>query len=183
MTRRKKNRPSFLPGTRIFWQTERRAQDFYSGDRNELIGEEDRPGDIIDLEGRVIGRHSGHWKVTIGQRKGVGLGGGTGEPLYVVGVDACRNRVIVGPRPATVRHSLVAAEPNWVSIPAPEPGAHLACAIKIRSAGEPVPGCEAEILPDGSFRVEIPAGMAGVAPGQSAVLYDGERVLGGGFIV
>ena len=158
------------------------SQDFYSGDRNELIGEDDRPGDIVDLEGHVVGRHTGHWKVTIGQRKGVGLGGGTGEPLYVVGVDACRNRVIVGPRPATVRHSLVAAEPNWVSIPAPEPGARIACAIKIRSAGEPVPGCEAEILPDGSFRVEIPAGVAGVAPGQSAVLYDGDVLLGGGFI-
>ena len=112
----------------------------------------------------------------------MGLPGGTGEPLYVVAVDACRNRVIVGPRPATVRHSLVATDPNWVSIPAPDPGTRLACSLKIRSAGEPVAGCEAEILPDGSFRVEIPAGVAGVAPGQSAVLYDGDVLLGGGFI-
>ena len=158
------------------------SQDFYSGDRNELIGEEDRPGDIVDLDGRVVGRHTGHWKVTIGQRKGVGLSGGTGEPLYVVAVDACRNRVVVGPRPAVVRHSLVAESPNWVSVPPPEPGARFGCSLKVRSAGEPVEGCEAEALPDGSFRVEFPAGIAGVAPGQSAVLYDGEVLLGGGFI-
>ena len=158
------------------------SQDFYSGDRNELIGEEDRPGDIVDAEGRVLGRHTGHWKVTIGQRKGIGLAGGSGEPLYVIGIDACRNRVVVGPRPATVRHSLVAVEQNWVSIPPPEPGTRIPCALKIRSAGEPVPGVEALVLPDGSFRAEIPAGVAGVAPGQSAVLYDGDVLLGGGFI-
>ena len=72
------------------------SQDFYSGDTAELIGAEDRPGDIVDETGRVLGRHTGHWKVTVGQRKGVGLSG-TGEPLYVVAVDACRNRIVVGP--------------------------------------------------------------------------------------
>lgn len=158
------------------------SQDFYSGDRNELIGAEDRPGDIVDTEGRVVGRHTGHWKVTIGQRRGVGLAGGSGEPLYVVGIDACRNRVIVGPRPATVRHRLVARGVNWVSIDPPEPGTHLACSLKVRSTGEPVPEVEADVLEDGGFRAEFPSGIAGVAPGQSAVLYDGDVVLGGGFI-
>ena len=157
------------------------SQDFYSGDRNELIGAEDRPGDIVDEAGRVVGRHTGHWKVTVGQRKGVGLSG-TGEPLYVVAVDACRNRVVVGPRPATVRRALVAESANWVSVPPPEPGAAFDCAIKIRSAGDPVPGVRATALPGGGFRAEFPAGIAGVAPGQSAVLYDGDAVLGGGFI-
>lgn len=157
------------------------SQDFYSGDRNELIGAEDRPGDVVDVAGRVLGRHTGHWKFTVGQRRGVGLSG-TGEPLYVVEIDACRNRVVVGPRPATVRRRLEAESVNWVSIPPPEPGAALRCAVKIRSVGDPVPGVVATVLPDGAFRAEFPSGLAGVAPGQSAVLYDGDAVLGGGFI-
>ncbi len=158
------------------------SQDFYSGDRNELIGEPDRPGDIVDVAGNVVGHHTGHWKVTIGQRRGVGLPGGDGEPLYVVAIDACRNRVVVGPRPATVRHSLTAVSPCWVSVPPPEPGTRLKVSLKIRSTGDPVPGAVATVLSDGSFRVDIPAGVSGVAPGQSAVLYDGEILLGGGFI-
>ena len=158
------------------------SQDFYSGDRNELIGEEDRPGDIVDESGRVVGRHTGHWKVTVGQRKGVGLSG-TGEPLYVLSVDACRNRIVVGPRASTVRHRLEARGANWVSVPPREPGERFACSVKIRSNGDPVPGAEAEVLPDGAFRAEIPSGLSGVAPGQSAVLYDGDAVLCGGFIV
>ena len=157
------------------------SQDFYSGDRNELIGEEDRPGDIVDESGRVVGRHTGHWKVTVGQRKGVGLSG-TGEPLYVVAVDACRNRIVVGPRAATVRHRLEADCVNWVSAAPRAPGSRFECSMKIRSNGDPVPGVEAEVLPDGAFRAEFPAGVSGVAPGQSAVLYDGDAVLCGGFI-
>ena len=89
---------------------------------------------------------------------------------------------VVGPKPATVRRELVAESVNWVSIPPPEPGATLDCSIKIRSTGEPVPGVRATVLPGGAFRAEFPAGIAGVAPGQSAVLYDGDAVLGGGFI-
>ena len=157
------------------------SQDFYSGDTAELVGAEDRPGDIVDEAGRVLGHHTGHWKVTVGQRKGVGVSG-TGEPLYVVAIDACHNRVVVGPKPATVRRELVAESVNWVSIPPPEPGATLDCSIKIRSTGEPVPGVRATVLPGGAFRAEFPDGIAGVAPGQSAVLYDGDAVLGGGFI-
>ncbi|MBQ6103491.1 MAG: tRNA 2-thiouridine(34) synthase MnmA, partial [Kiritimatiellae bacterium] len=157
------------------------SQDFYSGDTAELIGAEDRPGDIVDESGRVLGRHTGHWKVTVGQRKGVGLSG-TGEPLYVVAVDACHNRIVVGPKSATVVRELVTESVNWVSVPQPEPGAVFVCSIKIRSTGEPVPDVRATVLPGGSFRAEFPAGIAGVAPGQSAVLYDGDAVLGGGFI-
>ena len=157
------------------------SQDFYSGDVNELVGAEDRPGDIVDESGRILGHHTGHWKVTVGQRKGVGLSG-TGEPLYVVAIDACRNRVVVGPRPATVRRALDAESVNWVSMPPPEPGTSFDCEIKIRSAGDTVPGVRATVLPDGGFHAEFPAGIAGVAPGQSAVLYDGDAVLCGGFI-
>ena len=81
-----------------------------------------------------------------------------------------------------MRRALVAESANWVSVPPPEPGAAFDCAIKIRSAGDPVPGVRATALPGGGFRADFPAGIAGVAPGQSAVLYDGDAVLGGGFI-
>lgn len=157
------------------------SQDFYSGDKNELVGENDKPGDIVDEEGNVIGHHTGHWKVTIGQRKGVGLSG-TGEPLYVVAVDACRNRIVVGPRAATVSHGLVAESVNWVSVPPAAPGTMFKCSIKVRSNGEPLDGASATVLENGSLKVVFPAGIAGVAPGQSAVLYDGDAVLCGGFI-
>ena len=157
------------------------SQDFYSGDKNELVGEEDRPGDIVDEAGRVVGRHTGHWKVTIGQRKGVGLSG-TGEPLYVVAIDACRNRIVVGPRAATVSRALVADGVNWVSAAPSAPGRRFECSMKVRSNGDPVDGVVATVLGDNSFRAEYPGGIAGVAPGQSAVLYDGDAVLCGGFI-
>lgn len=163
------------------------SQDFYSGERDELIGEPDRPGDIVDETGRVLGRHDGFWKYTVGQRRGLALanpaGSAASEPLYVVGVDPCANRVVVGPRPATVTNAFRAGDCNWVSVPPPAPGAAFGCAVKIRSVGEPVPGATVRAAADGTVRVEVPAGLSGVAPGQSAVFYDGEAVLGGGFIL
>ena len=162
------------------------SQDFYSGERDELIGEPDRPGDIVDEAGRVLGRHSGFWKYTVGQRRGLALanpsGTADGEPLYVLGVDACTNCVTVGPKPATVRGEFSAGDCNWISRPAPEPGERFACSVKIRSVGDPVPGATVEALPDGAVRVRVEGGLAGVAPGQSAVFYEGDVLLGGGFI-
>jgi tRNA-specific 2-thiouridylase len=157
------------------------SQDFYSGDRMELIGEPDRPGDVVDEAGNVLARHTGYWKVTIGQRKGLGICG-TEEAMYVTEIDPVHNRIVVGPKPATVRHELAAANVNWVSIPQPPPGTKIACGIKVRSVGDPVEGVEAEVAENGDFRARFPCGIAGVAPGQSAVLYDGEAVLAGGFI-
>ena len=78
------------------------SQDFYSGDTNELIGEPDRPGDIVDSSGRVLARHTGFWHYTIGQRKGLGIGG-AGEPYYVIDLNACRNQVVVGRADEAVR--------------------------------------------------------------------------------
>ena len=75
------------------------SQDFYSGDTAELIGAPDRPGDIVDESGNVLGRHTGFWKYTVGQRKGIGVA--AAEPLYVVELDACRNRVVVASQSGT----------------------------------------------------------------------------------
>ncbi len=154
------------------------SQDFYSGDREELIGEPDRPGDIVDEQGRVLGRHSGFWKYTIGQRKGLGLSNPL--PLYVVDLDACRNAVVVGTAERTICHALIADACNWVSIE--EPADRIAVQIKVRSAGHPLVGATVEPLGQGRFKACFAAGIPGVAPGQSAVFYQDEVLLGGGII-
>ena len=152
------------------------SQDFYSGDTDELIGEEARPGDIVDTEGRILGRHTGFWHYTIGQRKGLGIGG-AGEPYYVIELNACRNQVVVGRADEAVRTSLEVGDMNWVAIaPTEEP---VSCRVKVRSAGRLVPATLAV------GRAEFPSGIAGVAPGQSAVFYDSssEALLCGGVIL
>ena len=151
------------------------SQDFYSGDVGELIGAEDRPGNIMDLSGKVLGRHNGFWRYTIGQRKGMGIGGGV--PFYVVDRNAQRNEVIVGRADDAVVTSLDMDDVNWVSVaPTSEP---VAARLKVRSVGEP----KTRAVLAGTH-VEFPEGIRGVAPGQSAVLYaaDSDEVLCGGFI-
>ena len=146
------------------------SQDFCGGDVMEVVGESDRPGDVVTADGRVIGRHRGFWHYTVGMRKGLGIGGGT--PYYVTGLDAVRNRVVVGFR-ETAAVTSFALEDVVGDIPV---GRELT--VKVRSAGEP----RGPVSFDGR-RVNCPAGMTGVAPGQSAVLYDGDAILGGGVIL
>ncbi len=151
------------------------SQDFYSGDANELIGEPDRPGDIVDSTGRVLGRHTGFWHYTIGQRKGLGIGG-AGEPYYVIDLNACRNQVVVGRADEAVRTTLEVTDVNWVGIaPTDEP---VPCRVKVRSAGKLVPATLT------GRTAAFPSGIAGVAPGQSAVFYgaESEELLCGGII-
>jgi len=153
------------------------SQDFYSGDADELLGAPDRPGDIVDAQGRRLGRHRGFWHYTVGQRKGLGLAGGTGEPYYVISTEACRNEVVVGRLDEARLTSFEVGDLNWVSVP--DPGRPLACRVKVRSAGALFP-----VVLDGG-RCVSDEGIFGVAPGQSAVFYgaDGDdRVLCGGTI-
>lgn len=153
------------------------SQDFYSGDEGEILAMEPREGEIVDVSGRVLGRHDGHWHFTVGQRKGLGIA--VGEPMYVCGIDACRNRVVVGRREQAVSRAFSVSPDtvNWVSLP-PTAG-RIRCRVKVRSAGVPAGPVFWE---DG--RVEAPDGVFGVAPGQSAVFYseDGGEVLFGGVI-
>ena len=139
-----------------------------------LRPEADAPGDIVDLGGRVLGRHAGVVHFTVGQRRGLGVGG-AGEPLYVVRVEPHTRRVVVGPRSALAVAALKLTEENWLVDP-PGPGG-LACAARVRSAAQPL---AARALPGG--RIEFDRPEHGVAPGQACVLYAGTRVLGGGFI-
>jgi tRNA-specific 2-thiouridylase len=141
------------------------------------------PGDIVHLDGRVMGQHDGVIRFTIGQRRGLGVA--TGEPLFVVKIDAANRRVIVGPREALLTSSLAIGESNWLG----EGSLMDACAVgvralaRVRSTRAPVPG--RMTLVDGvpGFAFDTPE--EGVAPGQACVLYaspDGRSVLGGGFI-
>ena len=135
-------------------------------------------GDIVDVDGKIVGRHDGVHQFTIGQRRGLGLGGGA--PKYVTAIDAERGEVRVGPRDATIAGGVVANDAIWINGKPPSRGATVA--IKIRSRFEPTP-VRVEDATASSFTVSTATGLAAVTPGQAAVLYDGERVVGGGWIV
>ena len=133
------------------------SQDFCGGDVKRFIDREPREGDIVTIDGKVLGKHQGFWNYTVGMRKGLGIGGGI--PYYVVRLDAERNEVIVGFKEASVAHELRLRDTvGTIDMSLP---------VKVRSAGEP------HLLSDG---------ISGVAPGQSAVFYDSDRIIGGGII-
>ncbi len=140
------------------------------------------PGEIVDLEGRVLGRHRGIANFTVGQRRGLDIGGRgpRSEPLYVVRLEPETRRVVVGPRAALARRRITLGEVNWLGA-APLPADGVRLAVKIRSTMEPV---EATVRPISGDAVEVVFARPefGVAPGQACVFYDGERVLGGGWI-
>lgn len=144
------------------------------------------PGDIVHLDGRVLGRHEGVTRYTIGQRKGLNVGGGTGDPLFVTRIDADARRVIVGPREALLTRALTLKEDNWLGDEATigeAAAAGRAVLARVRSTREPVPGRLTTV--DGKIAVALDTLEEGVAPGQACVLYAPEepsRVLGGGFI-
>jgi tRNA-specific 2-thiouridylase len=139
------------------------------------------PGDIVHLDGRVLGRHEGIIHYTIGQRKGLGIGGG--EPLYVIKLEASQKRVIVGPKEALMQKDIALSEVNWLGTkPLNENSQSIF--VKIRSTR---PAVEATLIKQGeNITVTLPQGEYGVSPGQASVFYNdagsGARVLGGGFI-
>ena len=142
------------------------------------------PGDIVHLDGRVLGQHDGIIKYTIGQRRHLGVA--TGEPLYVVGLDADKKRVIVGPKEALLTTDIRVKEVNWLGGPTLHQQAQngLEVQVKVRSTKEPMPATL--YLEDGNRAlVVLDDGEEGVSPGQACVFYDreaGSRVLGGGWI-
>jgi tRNA-specific 2-thiouridylase len=153
------------------------SQDFYDGDWTDLVRRPGAEGDIVDSEGRILGRHRGIWNYTVGQRKGLGLA--ASAPLYVVSIDAVRNRIVVGPESETYRRSCVAADCAWVAVERLTEAADVE--VKIRSGSRPA---TARISPmdDGRVLVEFASPLAAVTPGQSAVFYQEDIVLGGGII-
>ena len=132
-------------------------------------------GEIVDVEGRVLGEHRGVHRFTVGQRKGFGQG--FKLPMYVAALDAEKQRVTVGTREEARRGVFSALEASWVSEP-PRPGSQ--CEVQVRHRGKPLP---ARVEADGDrVQVTLLEPAVGVAPGQSAVFYRGDEVLGGGRI-
>ena len=136
-----------------------------------------KEGDIVDLEGKVLGKHQGIHHYTIGQRKGLGIA--AAEPLYVVKLDAVMNRVIVGDRNSGGRLECNVNRINWVSIA--EPTTPIRAAVQIRYRSRPV---RVNIIPLENTRARLifDEPQFGVTPGQAAVWYDEETLLGGGII-
>lgn len=138
-------------------------------------------GDIVHVDGRIVGQHNGIIHYTIGQRKGLGIGGGVSEnnePLYVIRLNAAENQVIVGPKESLARNIIHVSECNWLGADVPQEG--LPIMLKFRSVMTPTP---ARLHQDGdAMRVHLPKAQYGISPGQAAVFYDGSRVLGGGWI-
>ncbi|MBV9393692.1 MAG: tRNA 2-thiouridine(34) synthase MnmA [Methylobacteriaceae bacterium] len=147
------------------------------------------PGDIVDLDGRVIGRHSGVIHYTIGQRRGLRVDdkGLRGEPHYVVRIDAARAKIVVGPRGALASKTIALRDVNWIGPGRVEDLAEsgLEIAVRVRSTRPPAPALLEYAA--GCARVSLLGEESGVAPGQACVFYESSdveaRVLGGGFIV
>lgn len=136
------------------------------------------PGEIVDVDGNVLGTHEGIVKYTIGQRRGIGVGG-SAEPLYVVKLNPAKKQVIVGPKEALLTNAIGVKDVNWIGEAVPAEG--IKVAAKIRSTRPGVPATL--FLEDGGrARLELDNAEAGVSPGQAAVFYAGDRVLGGGWI-
>jgi len=131
--------------------------------------ETEAPGDIVDLEGRVLGRHRGVVHFTVGQRRGIEIGGQR-EPLYVVRIEPDERRIVVGPRIALAVHAMRVAAWNWLGEEQEE------VSVKVRSLAPPVAASR-----DGEW-IRFGEPEFGVAPGQAAVAYEGTRLLGGGWI-
>lgn len=156
----------------------------YSDIISRLKPEAATPGDIVHIDGRVLGRHDGIVHYTVGQRRGIGVA--TGDPLYVVHLDANNARVIVGPREALETHKVFLRDINWLGDGPIEnlPEGGIEVFAKVRSTRPPRPAVLHHA--DGQTWVELVDGESGIAPGQACVLYSDDsntaRVFGGGFI-
>ena len=154
------------------------ADDDYRRFLQARIPEAFRPGPILDRQGRVLGQHQGLPCYTIGQRKGLGIA--APEPLYVVEIDVARNALIVGPESELGRRALLAEEVNWVAgVPPARP---VQATVKIRLHGKEAPATVTPLAGERA-RVVFAEPQRDITPGQAAVFYDGEAVLGGGRIV
>jgi tRNA-specific 2-thiouridylase len=138
-----------------------------------------RPGEVVDIDGRVLGEHDGTCGFTVGQRRGLGVALGT--PAYVLEVDAVRSRVVVGPRELLSRRGFEADRASWVAGGPPDEGPFEA-EVRVRYRGDDAPAV-VEPTSATTFRVTFRSPQPAVAPGQSAVVYRGDELLGGGRIV
>ncbi len=150
------------------------------GDYRKFVGERvaPRPGEIVDTSGRVLGTHEGVHQFTVGQRKALGLKGGTGAPVYVVRVDAERGQVVIGSPEELMQRSLWASQINYIGGAGPENPMPISAKIRYKANGSP-----ATLIPHGSWaEIAFEEPQRAVTPGQAVVFYQGDEVLGGGII-
>ena len=148
----------------------------YDNYLRKYAGVKPRPGDIVDLAGRKLGRHDGFFNFTVGQRRGTGVYGG--ERLYVVETRPASNEVVLGPLSAAKASGFTLKGMNWLAA-APRGEFRTAAQIRYRHRPEP---CSVKALPGGRAEVLLDSPQFAVAAGQSAVFYEGDRVIGGGII-
>ena len=151
-----------------------------SGKHDEFVRARREPvdtsGDIVTTSGEVVGKHEGIERYTIGQRRGLRVA--LGDPRYVVRIEPDTRRVVLGEKHELAREELTANQTNWLTDP---PGDSFACAAQIRYNSS-AQAAKATVLAGGRLHVAFEDPCFGVAPGQAVVLYDGDRVLGGGWI-
>ena len=134
-------------------------------------------GEIVDETGKVVGRHDGYQGFTVGQRRGIGVA--FGEPRYVISTDAVENRVVVGPRESVMHTSFGVSEPNWLLSEPPAFPLETQVQIRYRSSAS---SCTVQETDGGTLAVQLHEPRFAIATGQAAVFYEGNRVLGGGWI-
>ena len=137
-----------------------------------------RAGAIVDERGEVVGHHAGIHRFTIGQRKGLGLSSSAPTPLYVLALDTAERKVVVGPKTSLERTTLTASGVNWIP---GEPAAPLGISAQIRHRHQPAPGA-VRSLGNGRAELVFDTPQIAVTPGQAVVFYDGDSVVGGGWI-
>lgn len=152
------------------------SQDFYSGKYTDLLDVEPKIGDIVDTNGKVLGKHNGMWNYTIGQRKGLGIA--APFPLYVIELDPANNRVVVGYEDKTNNNWVLASNINWVAVDHID--GEIKASAKIRSTSKPIP-CTVSAF-DGKLKAIFDEPVKAATCGQSLVIYDNDTVLAGGII-
>jgi len=149
----------------------------YAGFLERFRGKRDTAGCFVDTAGNVLGQHAGYERFTVGQRRGIGLA--FGEPRYVVGIRPESRQVVIGTRTELAKTELSADRANWLIDQVP---AEFCCLAQIRYRHRAA-ACRVTVTGEERFDVEFDEPQFGVAPGQAVVLYDGDRVLGGGWIL
>lgn len=153
----------------------------YASVVKKIRPEAGKQGDIVDQSGKILGQHQGIIHYTIGQRRGIGIGGGVSEdnaPFYVIGVDPAKNEVIVGPKEALARDVIHVRGCNWLM---PELSEGINIDLKFRSVMKPVKAT-LKTGENGTAHILLAEAAYGISPGQAAVAYLGDRVIGGGWI-
>jgi tRNA-specific 2-thiouridylase len=135
------------------------------------------PGPVVLSDGTIVGEHNGFAHYTIGQRRGVP--GGYNEPMFVTAIRAADRAVVIGPREELLGRGVIARGLNWLVNPAPSVGDHVGVRVRHRA---PIVPAEIVRIEHDEIELALDAPVRAIAPGQSLVLYDGDRMLGGGFI-